>query len=328
MNSDHAPDVASSSTRRRAFMLVAHGGAGTIRKRVMTPEQRAAYREAMTDALRAGCDVLSAEGTSLDAVQAVITVLEDSPLFNAGKGAVFTHDGTHEQDAAIMDGSTLRAGAVAGVQHIAHPIALARLVMERTKHVMLSGDGAEAFAREEGVPLVPSEYFSTERRWAELEKARQAEEAGGAAGAAVGTRLNRDLGTVGAVALDVHGNLAAGTSTGGVTNKRWGRIGDSPIIGAGTYANNACAALSATGIGEHFIRNVVTYDICARMIYGGESLDQAARHMIGTVLVAQHGDGGLIGVDRDGNITMPFNTEGMYRGFVGPDGAVTVKIFE
>jgi len=299
--------------QRPEFMLVVHGGAGTIRRADMTPQDDSAYRATLTQAIRAGYDVLRADGSALDAVIATITVLEDSPLFNAGKGAVLTNAGTVELDAAIMDGTGLRAGAVAGVKHIKNPIALARLVMERSPHVLLAGDGAEAFAKEQRMPLVPQSYFYTERRRTELERAKAAQA--------------RAHGTVGALALDRQGRIAAGTSTGGLTNKRWGRIGDSPIIGAGTYANASCA-VSGTGVGEFFMRNVVAYDVCARVRYRGESLAAAADSVIMGKLVTQHGDGGVIALDRDGHVAMPFNTEGMYRGYVGPDGKIVVKIYK
>jgi beta-aspartyl-peptidase (threonine type) len=309
-------------------MLVVHGGAGTILRKDMTPAEDSAYRAAITAAIRAGYDVLSTGGTSVDAVTAVVIALEDSPLFNAGKGAVFTNAGTNELDAAIMDGRTLRAGAVTGVTHIRNPITLARLVMEKSRHVMLDGAGAEAFAELHGMPMVPQDYFFTQRRWDDLRKVQAAEETSGLAGMeAMRRQLNEHHGTVGAVALDVHGDLAAGTSTGGLTNKRWGRIGDSPIIGAGTYANNASCAVSATGTGEYFIRNVVAHDIGARVQYAGQSLENAADAVVMRELVAQHGDGGVIAVDKDGNIAMPFNTEGMYRGYVVPSGMITVKIY-
>ncbi len=295
------------------FMLVVHGGAGTIRREDMTPALDSAYRATLTQAIRAGYAVLRANGSALDAVTATITVLEDSPLFNAGKGAVFTNAGTVELDAAIMDGTGLRAGAVAGVKHIKNPIALARLVMDKSPHVLLAGDGAEAFAKEQGMPLVPQSYFYTERRRKELERAKPAQA--------------KRHGTVGALALDQQGRIAAGTSTGGLTNKRWGRIGDSPIIGAGTYANASCA-VSGTGVGEFFMRNVVAYDICARMTYLGESLAAAADSVVMGKLVAQGGEGGVIALDRGGHVAMPFNTDGMYRGYVGPDGTIVVKIYK
>jgi beta-aspartyl-peptidase (threonine type) len=228
------PSGSRSAIQHPQFLLVVHGGAGTIRRAEMSPAQDSAYRAKLTEAIRAGYEVLRGAGTSVDAVIATITVLEESPLFNAGRGAVFTNAGTNELDAAIMDGTALRAGAVAGVQHIKHPIALARLVMERSGHVLLAGDGAEAFAKEQGMALVPRSYFFTQRRWDELQRARAAAKVHG---------------TVGAVALDQAGRLAAGTSTGGLTNKRWGRIGDAPIIGAGTYASASCA-VSGTGVGS------------------------------------------------------------------------------
>ncbi len=251
-------------------------------------------------------------------MQAAITVLEDSPWFNAGRGAVLTSAGTVELDAAIMDGATREAGAVAGLQHIRNPIALARLVMEKTPHVMLAGAGAEAFARAQGVPMMPQEYFITERRREQLRKAK-----------AMGGLLPAEKhGTVGAVALDAQGHLAAGTSTGGTTNKMPGRIGDSPIIGAGTYADDRSCAVSATGHGELFIRNVVAYDIGARMLYRGESLAHAADEVVMKKLPPQDGSGGVIAVDREGNVTMPFNTEGMYRGWVDAAGQITVKLYQ
>jgi beta-aspartyl-peptidase (threonine type) len=297
--------------QRPQFLLVVHGGAGTIRRTAMTPAQDSAYRAKLTQAIRAGYDVLRGGGTSLDAVIATITVFEESPLFNAGRGAVFTNAGTNELDAAIMDGASLRAGAVAGVKHIKHPIVLARLVMERSAHVLLAGEGAEAFAKEQGMALVPQSYFFTQRRWDELKRAKAAA---------------KEHGTVGAVALDQAGRLAAGTSTGGLTNKRWGRIGDSPILGAGTYASANCA-VSGTGVGEYFMRNVVAYDICARMLYKGETLAAAADSVIMRKLVAQGGEGGVIALDRDGHFVMTFNSEGMYRGHVGPDGRIVVRIY-
>jgi L-asparaginase / beta-aspartyl-peptidase len=300
-----------SASQRPQFLLVVHGGAGTIRRADMTPTQDSAYRAKLTQAIRAGYDVLRADGTSLDAVIATITVLEESPLFNAGRGAVFTSAGTNELDAAIMDGASLRAGAVAGVKHIKHPIVLARLVMERSAHVLLAGEGAEAFAKEQGMALVPQSYFFTQRRWDELRRAKAA---------------TKEHGTVGAVALDQAGHLAAGTSTGGLTNKRWGRIGDSPIIGAGTYASASCA-VSGTGVGEYFMRNVVAYDICARVLYKGETIAAAADSVIMRKLVAQGGEGGVIALDRDGNFVTTFNSEGMYRGHVGPDGKIAVGIY-
>jgi L-asparaginase / beta-aspartyl-peptidase len=322
---ENTPDA--DGAEHPKFMLVVHGGAGTIRKANMSPGQEAAYRAGMTRAIRAGYEVLNGGGTSLDAVQAAINVLEDDSLFNAGRGAVFSNAGTHELDAAIMDGSNLHAGAVAGVQHIRNPIDLARLVMEKSRHVLMYGAGAEEFATEQGMALVPQSYFSTQGRRDELTR-EQADEAKAAATRTKQLERTDELhSTVGAAALDSHGNLAAGTSTGGLTNKRYGRIGDSPIIGAGTYANNDCAAISATGTGEFFMRNVVAFQICARMMFKGESLAEAADAVVMKTLLAQQGDGGIIAVDRKGHVSMVFNTEGMYRGWVGPDGKITVEIY-
>jgi L-asparaginase / beta-aspartyl-peptidase len=303
--------TASTATPPR-FMLVVHGGVGTILRADMTPEQDRQYRDTLQAAISRGYDVLNGGGTALDAVVAVITKLEDSPLFNAGKGAVFTDAGTNELDASIMDGATGNAGAVAGVTHIKNPILLARLVMEQSPHVMLAGRGAEAFALQQGMDTVPASYFYTERRYREMKQAQ----------------VEETHGTVGAVALDSHGNLAAATSTGGITNKHWGRVGDSPIIGAGTYANNASCAVSGTGQGEFFIRNTVAHDICARVQYLHETVAQAAEHVINEELVAQKAEGGVVVLDPHGNFTATFNTSGMYRGWVGPDGKIVVKIYK
>lgn len=312
--------------------IVIHGGAGTIERGSMTPEREAAYRERLTAALRAGHAVLEKGGSSLDAVQAAINVMEDSPLFNSGKGAVFTHEGKNELDAAIMDGATRRAGAVARLRHIKNPIDLARAVMEKSPHVLLVGDGAEEFALEQGFRLMPESYFYTEPRWRSLQRAIEEEKkAKGVPQATLTPDLwnekTRKFGTVGAVALDRHGNLAAGTSTGGLTNKRWGRVGDSPIIGAGTYADNRCQGSSATGTGEYFIRAVVGYDICALMMYRGLSVQQAADEVVMKELVAMGGDGGVIAMDRAGHYAFSFNTSGMYRGYMGKDGRVVLGIY-
>ena len=318
----------AASTARPRFMLVVHGGAGTIRRSDMTPQLDSAYRAKMTEAIRAGYDVLNRGGRSIDAVVAVINVLEDSPLFNAGKGAVFTNAGTNEMDAAIMDGATLRAGAVAGVKHVKNPVSLARLVMDKSPHVMLIGDGAETFARQQGMKLVPAKYFWTQKRWDQLQHARQLEKRNGYhGGMGLLKPAEGKYGTVGAVALDANGDLAAATSTGGTTNKRWGRVGDSPIVGAGTYANDQSCAVSATGTGEYFIRWTVAHDICARVQYKGESVQQASDEVINQILPKVHGDGGVIVLDAKGNFATPFNTEGMYRGWVGPDGTVSVRIY-
>ena len=306
----------SDAGPRVEWGMVIHGGAGTILRERMTPEVEQEYRTALTESLRAGHRVLQDGGSSLDAVIAAIVPLEDSPLFNAGRGAVFTADGVNSLDASIMDGATLRAGAVAGVTDVKNPILLARLVMEKSPHVMLSGSGAERFAREQGIPSTPKEWFFTERRWKELQDAKAAE-----------ARPADSHGTVGAIALDRSGRLAAGTSTGGMTNKKWGRIGDSPIIGAGTYANARCA-VSGTGWGEYFIRNAVAYDICARVEHGNVPMARAAADVIMTKLPQQEKDtGGVIAMDGEGHIATPFNTAGMYRGWIDSTGAVTVAIF-
>ena len=319
-------DAAGTAPDAR-FVLLVHGGVGTIRKAEMTPQDEAAYREALTRALRAGYDILSAGGASLDAVEATLVVLEDSPLFNAGKGAVFTDAGTVELDASIMDGRTLNAGAVAGVRHIRNPIRLARQVMERSPHVLLAREGAEAFAKEIGMQLVAPDYFFTEHRWQQLQRAKAAEERASGGGSSSRPERDRKHGTVGAVAVDAHGTLAAGTSTGGLTNKHWGRIGDSPIVGAGTYADNASCAVSGTGTGEYFIRHAVAHDICARVRYLGASVQQAADSVILGTLGRQNVDGGVIVLDREGRMAIAFNTEGMYRGWVGPDGKIVVKMY-
>ncbi|MFB1479478.1 isoaspartyl peptidase/L-asparaginase [Corallococcus sp. RDP092CA] len=397
--------------------MVIHGGAGGISRENLTPEREAAMRAALTEALQAGHAVLAKGGRSLDAVTAAIRVLEDSPYFNAGKGAVFNHDGVTELDAAVMDGKTRMAGAVAGVHHIQNPIDLARRVMEKSPHVMLVGDGAEAFARSQGMPLVDAKYFYTEERWQGLQRALEQERAKEAPPAEQGQPPTQGLapaqpvtpgqppaqgatpaqpssptqpptqglapaqpvtpgqppaqgatpaqpssptqppaparpatpaqpqpgssltpgvapitgdhkfGTVGAVALDMEGNLAAGTSTGGMTNKRFGRVGDSPIIGAGTYADERCA-VSATGHGEFFIRYTVARDICARVEYQDLPLLEAANHVVNDVLVRAGGEGGVIAMDRQGHVAMPFNSSGMYRGYIGEDGTPTVSIFQ
>lgn len=392
--------------------LVIHGGAGVISRQNLSPEREAAMRAVLTQALQAGHAVLAKGGKSLDAVTAAIHVLEDSPYFNAGKGAVFNHDGVNELDAAIMDGKTRAAGAVAGVRHVQNPIDLARLVMEKSPHVMMVGDGAEAFAQSQGMPLVDAKYFYTEERWQGLQRALEQERAKAAPPATPaqppatpdqqppatpgtqaappatpgtpavppatpgtqatppatpgtpaappttpatppatpgtpaappakpGTQAAAPLtpgvdpitgdhkfGTVGAVALDQEGNLAAGTSTGGMTNKRFGRVGDAPIIGAGTYADERCA-VSATGHGEFFIRYTVARDICARVEYQDLPLPEAANVVIHDVLVKAGGEGGVIAMDRQGHVAMPFNSSGMYRGYIGEDGTPTVAIFQ
>lgn len=289
--------------------LAVHGGAGTISREKLTAEREAEIRAALAQALVAGHAVLAAGGSSLDAVTRAVCVLEDAPHFNAGKGAVFNHDGINELDAAIMCGRTRAAGAIAGVRTIKNPILLARAVMERTSHVMMIGAGAEAFAAGAGIERVEPSYFFTDERWRQLQDKR-----------------DEKFGTVGAVALDPTGALAAGTSTGGMTNQRAGRVGDSPIIGAGTYADDGCA-VSGTGHGEHFIRHAVARDICARREYLRIPLALAAHQVVMESLVKANGEGGVIALDRAGNVAMPFNCEGMYRGYIGEDGVPHVTIF-
>ena len=296
-------------------MLVMHGGAGTITRQNMTADMEKQYREKLEEALRAGHAVLAKGGSSLDAVETSIRILEDSPLFNAGKGAVFTHDGRNEMDASIMNGKDLRAGAVAGVTIVKNPISAARAVMEKSPHVMMAGHGADLFATQAGLEIVDPSYFWTERRWKDLQRELMNE----------GTAASHK-GTVGALALDQSGNLAAGTSTGGTTNKRWGRIGDSPIIGAGTYADNDSVAVSCTGTGEFFIRWTVAHDIAALYKYRGMSVEAAGNEVIHHKLPADAG--GAIILDRKGNFAMPFNTEGMYRGWIGDDGVPHVLIYK
>jgi L-asparaginase / beta-aspartyl-peptidase len=288
------------------FGLAIHGGAGTLPRAEMRGEQELNYRAGLAEALDAGYAVLHARGTSLDAVTRAVMVLEDNPLFNAGRGSVFTHDGRNELDAAIMDGHTLRAGAVSGLTHIKNPIDLARAVMEHSEYVMLSGAGAEEFALSRGVALVPQSYFHTPERWRQLERVRSGD-------AGLSALTISHVGTVGAVALDDDGRLAAATSTGGMTGKRYSRVGDSPIIGAGTYADDRSCAVSATGHGEIFIRAAVAHDICARMRFGGRSLRDAVREVVLEELPALHGEGGVIAIDPSGEIAMEFNSEGMFR---------------
>lgn len=334
--------------------LVIHGGAGTITRANMSPEREKAYRDAMNTALEKGYEVLQKGGTSVQAVEAAIHVMEDSPLFNAGKGAVFTNEGKNELDAAIMEGKTMKAGAVAGVTTIKNPISAAIAVMDQSVHVMMAGKGAEQFAKEKGLEIVDPSYFYTEARYKALERAKAQEkteldhgsqkENGAKGGEENGAKGNgrsspsspssliftegKKFGTVGCVALDKYGNLAAGTSTGGMTNKRYGRIGDAPIIGAGTYANNATCAVSATGHGEYFIRSVVAHDISALMEYKGMSLVDASNEVVMKKLVERGGEGGVIAVDRKGNIAMPFNSEGMYRGYIKSNGEREILIYK
>jgi len=294
----------------------------------MTPEMEAQYRETLALAIQTGHAILKAGGSSQEAVEKTIHVMEDSPLFNAGKGAVLTADETIELDASFMNGATLDAGAIAGVQTIKHPISAAIAVMEDSPHVMLSGKGAEAFAASQGLELVSPEYFYTERRINALKRVKEKEQQTAFTPQEWEDFKNQKFGTVGCVALDQAGNLAAGTSTGGMTNKRWNRIGDAPIIGAGTYANNASCAISATGWGEFFIRSVVAHDIAALMEYKNLSIQEAARIVIHEKVAKLGGDGGIVGIDKQGNIAMEMNTAGMYRAHMDAQGNLTVKIYK
>lgn len=309
--------------KQSQFSIVIHGGAGTILQKNMSPEQETLYTAKLEEAIRIGYDILKNGGSSLDAVEKTINVLEDSPLFNAGKGAVFTHAETNEHDASIMDGNTLKAGASAGTSNVKNPINLARAIMDQSPHVMLSGKGAETFANEHGLEIVDPSYFYTEKSFNALQGVKNSQKT---------AFYNEDIkdskfGTVGCVALDKPGNLAAGTSTGGMTNKRWGRIGDSPIIGAGTYANNKTCAVSCTGWGEYFIRGVVAYDISALMEYKGLSLKEAAQEVIQKKNPALGGDGGIIAIDKYGNMTMEFNTSGMFRATMNEKGALYIGMY-
>jgi len=322
------------SAQQKKYVMVIHGGAGTILKKNMTPEKEAAYVAALTQALQAGYAKIKAGKSSLDAVEATIHVLENDPHFNAGKGAVFTHDGKNELDAAIMDGKTLMAGAVAGVTTVKNPISAARAVMEKSEHVMMVGAGADQFAKEAGLEIVDPKYYWTKERWEGLQQAIKEDSTkavldhGSKKSELLGTK-NHDykFGTVGCVALDKAGNLAAGTSTGGMTNKKYGRVGDAPIIGSGTYCNNETAGISCTGWGEFYIRNVVAKTISDLMEYKGLSVAEASKIALDKV-GKMGGDGGLIALDKKGNISMPFNTEGMYRGAITADGKIEVNIYK
>ena len=311
--------ISAHSQKSAKYALVIHGGAGNITPANLPPAKAAQYEAKLTEVLRHGDSILRAGGTSLDAVEACVRMMEDCPLFNAGKGAVFTAEGKNELDAAIMDGKTGMAGAVAGVTTIRNPITAARAVMEKSEHVMLSGKGAEAFAAEKGLEIVSPDYFFTPERWASYLKAK--------ANADSISALDKKHGTVGCVAVDTYGNLAAATSTGGMMMKKYSRIGDSPVIGAGTYADNATCAVSATGHGEFFIRNVVAYDVAALMKYKGLTLAKAANEVVMVKLKTQGGVGGIIAVDNNGNVAMPFNSQGMFRGYVKSGGELKVAIF-
>lgn len=336
------PQASGSASVATTPVLAIHGGAGVVREG-LDAEAAASARAGLERALRAGHARLQAGASALDAVVAAITVLEDDPAFNAGRGAVFTHEGRNELDASIMDGRDRGAGAVAGVTRVRNPILLARAVMEHSPHVMMAGRGAEEFAAGQGIELVDPAYFRTERRWEQLQRALREEAAAGAeAGAAIGPAADagrrvaaapvprsaglKYFGTVGAVALDADGHLAAGTSTGGMTNKRWGRIGDAPIIAAGTWADERCA-VSGTGWGEFYIRAAAAHEICARVRHRGEAITDAAETVINGEIVEAGGNGGAIALDAAGNVAFPFNTEGMYRGWIGADGVPHVAIF-
>jgi beta-aspartyl-peptidase (threonine type) len=301
-----------NSPEKQEWAIVIHGGAGVITRDKMTPEMDIEYRRALAEAMNTGKKILVEGGSALDAVEKTIRVMEDNPLFNAGKGAVFTHDGKNELDAAIMNGSDLSAGSVAGVTDIKNPITAARYVMTNSEHVMLTGAGASQFARDQGLEIVPPSYFYTEKRYNDLQEILKREKNG----------------TVGCCALDKNRNLAAGTSTGGMSNKRYNRVGDAPIIGAGTYANNNTCAVSATGHGEYFIRWTVAHDISALMEYKGLSLKEASELVVNDKLVKAGGSGGVVCVDRAGNVSMPFNSQGMFRGFATADGKEGIFIYK
>lgn len=311
----------------KKFSIAIHGGAGTILPALMTPQKELVYRAALTEAIQQGSAILEKGGSSLAAVEAAVISLENFPLFNAGKGAVFTNKGCHEMDASIMCGLNLNAGAVSGISNVKNPIALARLVMEKSGHVYLSGKEAEYFARNQGLQMEEDAYFFTDERYKQWQGVKDSDtyqldhtdksEQG-----------EKKFGTVGAVALDQHGNLAAATSTGGMTNKKFGRVGDTPIIGAGTYANNRTCAVSCTGHGEYFIRAVVAYDVSCLMEYKGLSLSEACQVVVQDKLVKMGGEGGLIAVDSFGNLSLTFNSEGMYRAFQFAGKPIVTEIYK
>ena len=329
-DSKSSPEIIQKEVKKAEFSIIIHGGAGSIRRDNISEEKEAEYRQKLEEAIRVGYDILKNGGTSLDAVQKTIIVLEDSPIFNAGKGAVLTFEGTNEHDASIMDGQTLNAGASAGTKTIKNPINLARAVMDQSPHVMLSGYGAETFAKVQGLEIVEPNYFITEQKLKSLKRVQDSNKN------KVASFYNDDIndskfGTVGCAALDKYGNLAAGTSTGGMTNKRWGRIGDSPIIGAGTYANNNTCAVSSTGWGEFFIRGMVAYDISALMEYKGLSLKEAAKEVIQNKLPSigeQGATGGIVAIDKNGNMAMEFNTQGMFRATMNDKGELYIGMFK
>ncbi|HEX7413174.1 MAG TPA: isoaspartyl peptidase/L-asparaginase [Bacteroidia bacterium] len=306
------------------YAIALHGGAGTILRSTMTPEKETDYKKGLEEAINAGEDILKKNGSSLDAVEAAIRMLENNPLFNAGNGAVFTHEGKHEMDASLMNGKDLTAGAVAGVSNIKNPISLARAVMDKSEHVFLAGQGAMEFAKNNHIEFAPDEYFYTSLRFEQLQEALKSDTV------ILDHTVNnqKKFGTVGAVALDIYRNLSAGTSTGGMTNKKHGRVGDTPIIGAGTYANNRTCAVSCTGHGEYFIRSVVAYDVSCLMEYKGLSLKEACEVVVMNKLVKIGGEGGLIALDANGNIELPFNSEGMYRASKKQDTELYIGIYK
>ena len=318
-----------NNTKNQPIGIVIHGGAGTILRKNMTPEKESNYRKVLAEAIHVGYIILKNGGSSQEAVEKTINIMEDSPLFNAGKGAVLTADEKIELDASFMNGATLDAGAISGVRTIKYPISAAIKVMVNSPHVMLSGEGADQFASEQGLQIVESDYFYTERRINSLRRVKEAEQKEAQNSSLEEAFLkNQRYGTVGCVALDSEGNLSAGTSTGGMTNKKWNRIGDAPIIGAGTYANNKTCAISATGWGEFFIRSVVAHDISALMEYKGLSIREASRIVIHEKVAKLGGDGGIVGIDNQGNIAMEMNTPGMYRAHIDNEGNLTVKIYK
>lgn len=316
------------------FCVVIHGGAGTILKSKMTPEKEEIYKQSLNDALVKAYEILSDNGNALDAVECAVMTMEDNPVFNAGKGSVFTNDGTHKMDASIMDGQNLKAGCAASVTGIKNPIALARKIMEESGYVMLAGKGAEEFAKFKGLKFENDDYFFSEFRFEQYQKALKSDNVFldhsviESYDKDKDTDKDKKFGTVGAVALDMKGNLAAATSTGGMTNVKYGRIGDSPVIGAGTYANNNTCAISCTGDGEYFLRTLTAYDVSALMEYGKLDLHQACEYVIMKKLKGIGGSGGLIAVDNKGNIEMVFNSEGMYRGFIDVNGVKQIKIYK
>ncbi len=306
----------------KKFGIAIHGGAGTIVRELLTPEREQAYLAALEQALNTSYTLLEKGGSAMDAVEKAVRSLEDSPLFNAGRGSVFTADGTHEMDASIMDGATRQAGAAAGVTGVRNPIMLARHIMEHSSHIILAGQGAERFAKQQGLQFEAEEYFFVKQRYDQWQQVK------GSDTTALDHSEDRKFGTVGAVALDVHGNMAAATSTGGMTNKQFGRVGDSPIIGAGTWADNNTCAISCTGDGEYFIRAVAAYDVACLMEYKGLSLEAACDEVVMNKLRTAGGEGGLIGIDKEGSIVLCFNTLGMYRGMRDSSGQQKTAIFK